>query len=88
MNRLHIIVVGLLLCLVACNSKPELERPLVSINDEDISYVSDSLVQDIIDSVSFIPLEESTEILLGDIRKIQKENNEFFVRKMENGATA
>lgn len=79
MNRLHIIVVGLLLCLVACNSKPELERPLVSINDEDISYVSDSLVQDIIDSVSFIPLEESTEILLGDIRKIQKENNEFFV---------
>lgn len=68
-----------LLCLAACDSNHSFVQLFVTISEKDIVQISDSIVPDIVDSVFIIPLEETQGCLLGDIRKIQRINNEFYV---------
>lgn len=79
MKRIFILALGVLCIFESCNYSTDREQPLVVISKNDVTFVNDTLVQDIVDSISIIPLEEKPECLLGNIKKIQKENNEYFV---------
>lgn len=79
MNRKTLLALTTMFVFVACNFKPDSEQSLIVVSEKDVTSVKDTLIQDIIDSISIIPLEETPECLLGNIGKIQKVNDEFFV---------
>ena len=78
MNKIILLAFSTLFLFVACNFRAGNEQSLTVISEKDVA-VNDTLIQNIIDTLSIIPLEETPECLLGNIKKVQKANNEFFV---------
>lgn len=78
MKRIILLSLTILFVFESCNYNSDNEKPFV-VSKNDVIPVNDTLIHDLVDSISIIPLEETPECLLGNIRKIQKDNNEYFV---------
>lgn len=79
MKKSSFITLIIIIAFWSCNYNSEKKQSLVVISEKDVTYINDTLIHEIIDSISIIPLEETPECLLGDVRKIQKNNNEYYI---------
>lgn len=79
MKKSSFITLIIIIAFWSCNYNSEKKQSLFVISEKDVTYINDTLIHEIIDSISIIPLEETPECLLGDIRKIQKNNNEYYI---------
>ena len=77
MENKYLITIILLALFSSCKHKDKGIPTIIS--DNNIEYVKDNVLHNLFDSITFIPLQENPECLLGDIHKIQKVNNEYFV---------
>ena len=79
MKKLSFITLIIFFAFGSCNYNSDKKQSLVVISEKDVTHINDTLIYEIIDSISIIPLDETPECLLGDIRKIQKNNNEYYI---------
>ncbi len=79
MKKIFLLALSTLCIFESCNHSTDNEQSIIVISKNNVVEVNDTLAQDVVDSISIIPLEERPECLLGNIKKIQKENGEYFV---------
>lgn len=77
MKNKFLITIVLLALFSSCMHKDEYVP--TTITDNNIENVKDDALHNLFDSIEFISLQETPECLLGDIHKIQKVNNDYFV---------
>ena len=74
-----ILAVAMLPLCFSCHSRTDGGDATTVIAENNTETLSDSAIQNVIESVSFIPLETSEECVLGSVRKIQMANGDVFV---------
>lgn len=79
MHKETLLTLVILAVLTACRNATDTASFQNTISAEKIEIADEAYTQNIMESVSFIPLEETPECLLGDVRKLQKTGQEFFV---------
>ena len=63
----------------SCHTMTDCKDAVTVVAESNTETLSDSMAQNVIESVAFIPLEASEECVLGNVRKIQVYNDDVYV---------